>query len=70
MYGLSARGFDPETTSDVGTEWGPQIWLCVYVCISVVSGTVASKKRERRAFGSKTLYEPNRTGRFSTVFLN
>ena len=21
--------FDPETTSDIGTEWGLQIWLCV-----------------------------------------
>ena len=26
-------------------------------------------RRERRAFGPKALYEPNRTGRFSTVLI-
>ena len=39
-------------------------WI-VCVCIFVVSGTVA--RRERRAFGPKALYEPNRTGRISTA---
>ena len=27
-----------------------------------MSGTVARRERERRAFGPKALYEPNRTG--------
>ena len=38
---------DPEMTSDVGTEWGLQIWLCVGCWL--VSGTVARHKRDHEA---------------------
>ena len=40
----------------------PDLIVCFGVSLFVVSGMVA--------FGPKALYEPNRTGRFSTVLIS
>ena len=53
--------FDPETTSDVGMEWGFKIRLCRLCPVFPVP---VAEQSESAGTGPKALYELNHTGRF------